>query len=74
MARKKGVNWNVADKEDGPAYTVEHAQLATLMDIRDELENLNATLLTHLRPGMKALVRIDKRLSKVDLLKLRITE
>ena len=41
--RKRNVSWLVAD-EHGSCKSVEHAQLAVLMDIRDELQELNALL------------------------------
>lgn len=39
--RKKDVNWCAAD-ENGETQSFEAAQLAVLMDIRDELKALNA--------------------------------
>ncbi|BAQ16071.1 hypothetical protein [Methyloceanibacter caenitepidi] len=39
MARKKNVNWDLPDKNSWDA-----ANLALLMDIRDELQKLNALL------------------------------
>jgi len=44
--RRKDVNWWVAD-ELGKCLSVDHAQLAVLMDIRDELQNLNARINCH---------------------------
>lgn len=41
--RRRDVNWYVAD-EDGRAYSVEHCQLAVLMDIREELQALVSIL------------------------------
>lgn len=41
--RKKDIEWDVAEK-DGSVPTWERAQLAVLMDIRDELQRLNRLL------------------------------
>jgi hypothetical protein len=42
----KDINWSVSD--DGKyAKSVEHAQLAVLMDIRDELKRVNVRLDCH---------------------------
>jgi hypothetical protein len=41
--RQKNRNWWVAD-EDGTVPTWERVQLAVLMDIRDELQEINRTL------------------------------
>lgn len=41
--RKADVNWRVAD-EAGEILGVHHANLAVLMDIRDELQKLNRLL------------------------------
>ncbi len=41
--RLKNVNWNCGNG-DGRCQSVDHAQLAVLMDIRDELQTLNALL------------------------------
>ena len=43
LQRKKNANWVVADKA-GNSLGVEHAQIAVLMDIRDELQKLNNLL------------------------------
>lgn len=40
MARWKDANWNCGNGD--MIQSVEHAQLAVLMDIRDELKKLNA--------------------------------
>ena len=39
--RKKNANWRICDK-GGTAFSVEHAQLAALMDLRDELQGIRA--------------------------------
>ena len=41
--RQKNANWIVADLE-GAVPTWDHAQVAVLMDIRDELQDLNRLL------------------------------
>ena len=40
MARRKNTEWSLPDL--GETVTVDQAQLAVLMDIRDELQRLNA--------------------------------
>lgn len=65
MPREKDTNWNV-----GTSSSVDHAQLAVLMDIRDELKSLNRVLHCldfqsmpgSLRLTREATERIDKRL------------
>lgn len=47
MARLKNITWNCGTlNADGSinVSSVEHAQLAVMMDIRDELQQLNRTL------------------------------
>jgi hypothetical protein len=44
--RRKDTSWAVAD-ENGKCLGVDYAQLAVLMDIRDELQKLNARLSCH---------------------------
>lgn len=39
--RRANINWLVAG-EDQKVYSTDHAQLAVLMDIRDQLKTLNA--------------------------------
>ncbi len=41
--RKKDVDWSIKSQQNG-TYSFEAAQLAVLMDIRDELKALNNTL------------------------------
>jgi len=62
--RFKDVPWNLAD--DAAAIRgAAHAQMAILMDIRDELKELNATLRCHRVARMAdAAIRIDRRLAK----------
>jgi predicted SpoU family rRNA methylase len=58
--RHKDGNWNVGDKP-----TMEGAQLAVLMDIRDELKQLNKVFSCfNFQQMPKVLTRIDKRLAK----------
>lgn len=45
--RCKDYNWKVSDDGGVHSRSVQHAQLAVLMDIRDELKELNATLACH---------------------------
>ena len=42
MGRFKDTNWNCGNGES--VDSVEHAQLAVMMDIRDELKQLNRTI------------------------------
>jgi hypothetical protein len=42
MARRKNTEWSIP--EVGQSVTVDQANLAVLMDIRDELQRLNALL------------------------------
>lgn len=42
MSRWKDVNWNCGDGDR--VASTDHAQLAVLMDIRDELKKLNGVL------------------------------
>lgn len=42
--RSKNAMWRVFDDDGGMFDKYEHAQLAVLMDIRDELQELNYTL------------------------------
>lgn len=60
MARYKDSNWNLPDPQ---VQTWEQAQVAVLMDIRDELKMLNTLLHCHNFTGMPAILRrIDRRL------------
>ena len=62
MARKKNREWNCGELSD---TTFDQAQLAVLMDIRDELQELNATLnCWRFQEMPTVLKRIDKRLLK----------
>lgn len=64
MARHRNVEWTVTVREsDLPS--IHHAQLAVLMDIRDELQTIRALAECHRIPrALDAAVRIDKRLAK----------
>jgi hypothetical protein len=69
--RKKNANWVVCD-ERGQTLSVEHAQLAALMDLRDELQGIRAdvsrlTTLLHCHnfTGIPATLRtISRKLSR----------
>lgn len=62
--RFKDVNWHLAEGA-GREIRSGGAQLAILMDIRDELKELNATLRCHRVARMAdAAIRIDRRLAK----------
>lgn len=41
--RKRGIEWGITPNSDG-SFSFTAAQLAVLMDIRDELKRLNGTL------------------------------
>ncbi len=60
--RHKDVNWRLPNKD---TLSVEFAQLAVLMDIRDELQKLNSKLC---RAGIEQfrndINRIDRRLER----------
>ena len=62
--RHKDANWTVHTNEDN-RISYEGATLAVLMDIRDELQELNATFNCHRFQGIPVtLDRIDRRLSR----------
>lgn len=45
MARHKNSQWNLPDQYNGLfGLSIDHAQLAVLMDIRDELQAINITM------------------------------
>ena len=44
MPRFKDVNWNLSAASNGSAETWQQASIAVLMDIRDELQRLNAAI------------------------------
>lgn len=55
-------NWVVASKDNpGSARTTEHAVLATLMDIREELRGITARLDCHETLSIPRLLREIKR-------------
>lgn len=63
MARHKDGNWNLGDT----VKTWDEAQVAILMDIRDELKKLNRNAVCgryQTRIAEDAIIRIDKRLQK----------
>lgn len=57
--RSKDVNWRVT-REDGTIQSVDHAILAVLMDLRDELKLINNRLQCH---ETMAIPRMLKRIS-----------
>lgn len=57
MARKKDVSWNIPEKE----VQYEHATLAVLMDIRDELKEIKQSLPWRLDDLRATVTRIDRR-------------
>lgn len=70
MGRHKDANWDCGPPDR--VASIDHAILATLMDLRDELKEANRylrsidrTLACHnVVKGMQALQRIDKRAAK----------
>lgn len=58
MARWKNQSWDMA-ADDHPTYDM--AQLATLMDIRDELQTLNAVFRCHNALVIPELLRAIKK-------------
>jgi hypothetical protein len=58
MTRRKDVNWTLPDG----TVSVEQAQLAVMMDIRDELKELNRRLDWRFSQMPNTLDRIDRRL------------
>jgi hypothetical protein len=67
MARYKNTDW---DLPEGRVGTWEQAQVAILMDIRDELKTLNATLgCWRVRRMADDINRIDRRVAKFSKLK-----
>lgn len=42
--RRKDANWTICSDTDGPQISFDGAQLAVLMDLRDELKLLNRLL------------------------------
>lgn len=66
MPRKhKDVDWQVPEGDNGAVKTWDYVQLCVLLDIRDELKQLNATLGCY-RVGRMTddVARIDRRLAK----------
>ena len=71
MARqheRRNIDWATPDK----GFEWDHVAIEVLMDIRQELKDLNATLRCHrVWQGMDAIQRIDKRLAKKVSLRSR---
>lgn len=62
--RRRNVEWKLNVDSNG-CVSMDDAQLAVLMDIRDELQKLNRLLACHNFTNMPhVLKRIDKRLAK----------
>jgi hypothetical protein len=59
MARRKDVNWSIP--EQGQTLNIEQAQLAVLMDLRDELQKLNALLHCHNFTNIPNVLRAIRR-------------
>lgn len=59
MPRRKDVAWDIQDP-----MTFDKAQLAVLMDIRDELKELNRRLDWRFSQMPSTIERIDRRLQK----------
>lgn len=60
--RRKDVDWTV--HQQGTTPSVEQAQLAVLMDIRDELKAIRVDVGPILHDTRAAAKRIDKRLTR----------
>lgn len=56
MARRANVNWAISNTEE-EVPGIGHAQLAVLMDIRDELQKLNAVFACFNFTNMPAILR-----------------
>lgn len=63
-ARRKNVEWTVSSDES-PSVTFAGAQLAVLMDIRDELQELNLRLRATL--GCSNFLRIPRDVRQIRL-------
>lgn len=62
MARKKNINWNCGPDSN---TSLEQAQLAVQMDIRDELQDIKRLLECHnIQQMFNNIRKIDKRLLK----------
>jgi hypothetical protein len=59
MSRFKDINWNCGDGDNPDS--VNHAKLAVLMDIRDELKRLNQLLHCHNFTGIPMTLRSIRR-------------
>jgi len=65
MARFKDVNWELVKLQNGSIQSWEQAQLAVLMDIRDEMKALNKTLAFYRVQNMAdAMIRAERRMAK----------
>ena len=62
MARHKNVMWNLPENNGRPHYHAwESMILATIMDVRDELQRLNSLLHCHNVIGIPATLRSIRR-------------
>jgi hypothetical protein len=67
MARHKDTNWNLTE-----SASTDHAQLAVMMDIRDELKALNRTFnCANFQSIPRTLSRLDRRVARFSPLKKR---
>jgi hypothetical protein len=77
--RHKDGDWRLATGAEGDKLTWEQANLAVLMDLRDELKALNRLLAcprfvgmpTFLRQTAEAVERLDRRMAKKNPLKAK---
>lgn len=72
MARNRNKEWYCGDDYHNPGAKIHYdqAQLAVLMDIRDELQALNRVMQCHnVQRGFRAMERMDRRLAQEVKLK-----
>lgn len=66
--RRRNVDWNVAE-EDGKIPTWDRVGIAVLMDIRDELQQLNAVFACHrflnVPNDLAAMAKASKRANRL---------
>lgn len=69
-ARHKDVEWQITSANVNGTLSYEAAQLAVLMDIRDELKALNSKLACYrIQRMLSTIERVDRRLAKKFKLK-----
>lgn len=67
MARFKDANWNLTTTSNGSVQTWEQAQLAVMMDLRDELKRLNSLLYCPNFTGIPTVLRsIQRNTSRIE--------